>query len=309
LTTFDPGLLLPPREEEEIYPYRRAWRSMAVESGILLTITVTLFVIFSLFNLRLPERFQTLMNIGLALTPVGLWLVFSWWQERFVPQPRQHMILVMVVSALAANAVGIPLVNDVLQVDRWLPLSSAIMRIVGYTFTVGIVQEMLKYLVIRYTVWPQQFRIRLDGVAYGATAAIGYATVLNLHFIFTTAPPPDAVAIRIFGTVALNLVASAIVGYGLAEVRFGQPSPFLLAITIAFAAFVAGIAIPIRAGLVNPSLSLDVDGTNPLLNVSATRPLLGLAFSLGLLIASSLTLSVLFNNAERRQREAGVREV
>ncbi len=279
-----------------------------MESGILLVITAALFVIFNLLGVRLSERLQIPINVVLALTPVGLWMIFSWWQERFVPQPRPHLIMVMIVSALAANAVGIPLVNDVLQVDRWLPLSSAIMRIIGYMFTVGLVQEMLKYLVVRYTVWPEHFRIRLDGVAYGAAAAIGYATVLNLQAILNTNPPPDSAALRIFGTVALNLVASAIVGYGLAEVRFSQPSPFVLASTIALAAFITGVAIPIRAGLVNPSLSLDVVGDNPLLNISATKPLLGLIFSSALLIAPSLALSVLFNSAERREREAGVRE-
>lgn len=266
----------------------------------MLGIAGALFMFFNVLGLRLPDYLQTPANVALALTPLGLWIIFSWWQERFVPRPRQRLITVMIVSALAANAIGIPLVNDFLQVDRWLPLSSAIARIIGYTFTVGIVQEMLKYLVVRYTVWPEQFRIRLDGVAYGAAAATGYATVLNLNFVLTSTPPPDVAAIRIFSTIALHLVTSTIVGYGLAEVRFSQPSPFLLTITIALAAFITGVAIPIRAGLVNATLSLDV---------SATKPLQGLAFSLALLIAPSFALAFLFNSAERREREVAFREV
>jgi RsiW-degrading membrane proteinase PrsW (M82 family) len=309
LTTFDPGLLLPPREEEETYPYRRAWRSMAVESAIMLGIAAALFVAFDFLSVRLPESLRTPVNVGLALIPVALWLAFSWWPERSVIQPRPRLLTVMIVSGLAANAIGIPLINDFLKVDRWLPLSSAIARIVGYTFTVGIVQEMLKYLVIRYTVWPEQFRNRLDGVAYGAACAVGYATVLNLHFALSNPSTPDITANRIFSNLALHLVTSVVVGYGLAEVRFSQPSPFLMTLSIALAAFITGIVIPIRAGLVNASLSLDNTATNPLLNISATKPLQGLAFSLGLLVALSLTMSFLFGSADQREREAAVREV
>jgi RsiW-degrading membrane proteinase PrsW (M82 family) len=245
----------------------------------------------------------------LALLPVGLWGIFSWWQERFVPQPRLRLLPVLAISALIANAVGLPLVNDFLQVDRWLPLSSALMRIAGYTFTVGVVQEVLKYLVVYYTVWPNQFRIRLDGVAYGAASAIGYATVLNLHFVLSGTPPADVAAVRIFTTLALHLVTSAIVGYGLAEVRFSRPTPFLVATTIALAAFVTGVAIPVRAGLVNANLSLDVNGTQPFLNTSTARPLLGLGVSIALLIGLNLVLSFLFEGAERREREAASHEV
>jgi RsiW-degrading membrane proteinase PrsW (M82 family) len=309
LTTFDPSLLLPPREEEEIYPYRRAWRSMAAESTIMLGTAVALFVVFNILNVQLPESLKTPVNVGLGLMPVGLWLALSWWPERFVLQPRQRLLTVTIVSALAANAIGIPLINDFLQVDRWLPLSSAIARIIGYTFTVGIVQEMLKYLVVRYTVWPQQFRNRLDGVAYGAASAIGYATVLNVHFALSNPSSPDVTANRVFGNLALHLATSLVVGYAFAEVRFSQPSPLLMTLSMALSAFITGVAIPIRAGLVNASLSLDNTATNPLLNISATRPLQGLIFSLGLLVALSLVLSFLFNSAEQREREAAVREL
>jgi RsiW-degrading membrane proteinase PrsW (M82 family) len=300
---------MPPREEEEIYPYRRAWRSMATESIFMLAIAVVLFVLFNILSVQLPTSLRTPVNVGLVLLPVGLWLAFSWWPERFVLQPRRRLLTVMIVSALAANAIGIPLLNDFFQVDRWLPLSSAITRIIGYTFTGGIVQEMLKYLVVRYTVWPQQFRNRLDGVAYGAASALGYATVLNLHFALANPATPDVTANRVFSNLALHLVTSLVVGYGLAEVRFGQPSPFLMTLSIALAAFITGVAIPIRAGLVNASLSLDSTASNPLLNISATKPLQGLAFSLGLLAALSFVLSFLFNSAEQREREAATREV
>jgi RsiW-degrading membrane proteinase PrsW (M82 family) len=297
VTTFDPRLLTPPQQEEEIYPYRRAWRSVALEAGIFLAVTVAIFVLVNYLGISIPNQFLQPVGLLLALTPLGLWLYISWWQERFVPQPRQRLLAVALISAIVANAVGVPLVNEYLQVDRWLPLSSAVSRIVGYTFTVGIVQEFLKYVVIRYTVWPDYFRIRLDGVAYGAASAVGYVTILNLHFVFDNTPPPDVAVMRIFASLAFHLATSVIVGYGLAELRFGLPSALLLTITLAVAALVTGIAIPIYAGLINASLGL---------GVSTPKPLLGLAFSIVLLIAVSLVSSFLYSSSERQAREAAI---
>lgn len=295
MTISNPRLLTPPREKEEIYPYRRVWRSIAIEGGILMAVAGGLFVAVSILGIQIPRSFHQIIAVLFALLPALLWLAFSWWPEYAVPQPRSRLLAVAIISALVANAVAIPLINDFFQVDRWLPLSSAVDRILGYTFTVGVVQEFAKYLVVRYTVWPDQFRVRLDGVAYSAAAAVGYATILNLHFVFSGTATPDVVAARVFATFALNIVASIIVGYGLAEVRFSDPIPLLLTLTIALSSFITGIAVPIRAGLVNAPLSLEI---------SLPRAILGLGFSAALFIAPCLVLSFLFDSAERRAQEA-----
>ena len=291
---FNPRLLTPPQQEEEVYPYREVWRSVAIESGIMGVITIFLFMLVNVLHLQIPQQFYTIIAVGLACLPILLWLYFSWLPERTVPQPRQRLLAVALISALVANAIGIPLVNEFLQVDRWLPLSSAISRIIGYTFTVGIVQSLLKYLVMRYTVWPNQFRIRLDGVAFGAAAGVGYASILNLHFAFSTTAPPDVAAAQIFATLALNLVTGILVGYGLSELQLGSPTLLLPVLTVAFAALITGISIPIRAGLVNATLGL---------GNSTSRPLLGIVFSTVLLIVPLLALSFLFSNAERQAHE------
>jgi RsiW-degrading membrane proteinase PrsW (M82 family) len=257
VSRYDPRLLMPP-EEEELYPYRRVWRSLGVEIFVMVLLALLLYVLVNFLNFRVPPSIYRASNVILAFLPLSLWLVFSRLQEQFAPQPRIRLISVVVLSALVANAVGLPLIYDFLQVDRWLPPATALTRILGYTFTVGIVQELLKYLVIRYTVWPDCFRTRLDGVAYGLASAVGYVTVLNLHYAFTNSAPPSTAMLRIFDTVALQYAGSILVGYGLAETGFGRPTPLLLTLTIAAGATLAGIAIPVRAGLVNASLGLTV---------------------------------------------------
>jgi RsiW-degrading membrane proteinase PrsW (M82 family) len=295
VTIFNPRLLTPPQQDEEIYPYRRVWQSVAIESGILLGAAILLYVLTNILNVSIPPAYYAALALILVLLPILLWLYFSWWRERAAAQPRERLLAVAILTALAANAVGIPLVNDFLQVERWLPLSSAVNRIIGYTFTVGIIQGFIKYLVLRYAAWPDFFRVRLDAVAYGAAAGIGYASVLNMQFIFSESPAPDVAAARIFANVALHVATGMLVGYGLAELWIGSPTPFFPVYTLALSSFITGIAIPLRAGLVNATLGL---------GISSTRPLLGIVFSVAIIVLPAFILSFFIDNADRQTREA-----
>ncbi|RMG84363.1 MAG: PrsW family intramembrane metalloprotease [Chloroflexi bacterium] len=285
---------LQPRPEEEVYPYRRVWRSITIENSILVVVVLALIFIPSFLGIQIPKSFQQPINVVLSLLPAILWMIFSRLQERRAIQPRKGLLSVAIVSALVANAIGIPLVQDFLKVGEWLSLSSAIDRIISYTLTVGMIQELLKYLVIRYVAWPGQFRIRLDGVAFGVASAIGYATVQNLHFAIDHNIAVDAMAQRLLITMAMHMGASVIISYGLSELRFGTPTPFMMPFMLGVGAFIVGVAVPVRAGLVNASFSL---------NGVFTRPTFGLGFSLVLLVAPMLLMAWLYDNAERREQE------
>src|SRR5262249_19517007 len=156
-------------------------------------------------------------------------------------------IIVVILSALAANAIGLPLVDHAFAVDQWLVTAPGITRILGYTLTAGIVQEILKYAVIRYSVWPQCFRTRSDGIAYAMAAGIGYATVLNLNYAFTTVADPASTAPRITEFTLTQVSISLIVGYFLAELALSEDAiMFGLPGSLLFAAFLTGLMTTVR---------------------------------------------------------------
>lgn len=292
---YDARLITPPKEEEEVYPYRRVWRSIVFVYGALLLLSFAFFVLVNFVGVTFPEQIRWPMSLGFALLPALFWGVSALLPERFVNKPRQDQLKVFVITALAANAIGVPFVDQVMRVEEWLPLAGAIDRIVGYTFAIGIVQEFLKYLALRYTVWPDQFRVRIDGLAYAEASAAGYALILNLHYVFNNVASPDVIIARIFATSALHLVTSAIMAYGLSETRFSRPLPILLPVTLFLAALVTGLSIPLRAGLVNANLEI---------TISTVSPLLGLLFSTALLIGPLVVIAFLMNTASRRVVEA-----
>jgi len=295
LSRLDSRLITPPTEEEETRLYHHVWPDIILQMGLLSGIGVILFVLTRF--IQIPVQFYQPINLGLVAAPVLIWFVVVWWRERLVPQPRRRLIPVIFVTVLAANAIAIPILDQVFQVQDWLSLESAINRIIGYTFTVGMVQELTKYLVLRLIIEPQHLRIRLDAAAYGFAAALGYATIVNLDFAINTNAAPSIMAFRVFDITSMNVAASLIVAYGLAEVRFNrQPQPLLLSATVALGALVTGVSIPIRAGLTNAGISV-------LATASLTSPLGGFLFSIVILVGVSVATAFLFNAAEREDRE------
>ena len=288
-----PRLLTPPREEEEVYPYRRVWKSIFREIGILTLISAAFYAI-GVVGITIPERIHAPLNYALPLLAVGLWLYFSGWKESRVQDPRVQLLAVMLVSGLVANAIGVPIINA-LSPDDWLASAGSFERIFGYAFTVGVVQEGLKYMVMRIILWQEGFRNRWDTLAYASAAAVGYATVTNLHIIADGIISPDVLALRLYTNVVMHYAASAVLAYGLSELRFNPQVFFIMPIAMLFSAIVTGAFISIRASLTNSGFVLGVGGT---------RPLLGFVFSI-VVVITILTLTAFFyNNAERRAREA-----
>jgi PrsW family intramembrane metalloprotease len=295
LTSYNPRLITPPKEEEEIYPYRPAWRSIFIESGILMGLLLIFFVAFNYLGFNLAGNGLIAVNLILAISPALLWIIFSRVPENNVVEPRRRLLTTFTVTALVANAVGIPLLDNVFQPDAWLPLQSVLNRILGYTVTTGILQEFLKYLVLRYIVWPNFYRVRADAIAYAAATAVAYAMVVNLNFVFNNpTAAADVVMLRVFANTAIQIVGSMVIAFGLSETRFNNAFSVLLPIMIVLAAGLTGIAIPMRAQFMNAGLGL---------TISAQREIFGLIFSIFFYIAPMAVIFFLFNITERREQE------
>src|SRR6185369_17989759 len=126
MTTYGPRFITPPTDDQELYPYRPVWRTLAIEAAILAAIALILYVVIDLVGLSLPIRLQPYLAFGLIIAPCLLWFVFSLWGEYRVSQPRQHLIAVGILAMLVANAVGSPLIDQYFRVDIWLPLAPAV---------------------------------------------------------------------------------------------------------------------------------------------------------------------------------------
>lgn len=267
----------------------------------MLGIAISLFVAYRFIGIDIPTRLNTAVNVGLALTPTLLWVLFSLRPERRVPQPRQRLLTFYVLTALGLNGVIVPLLQETFEVNRWLPQADAATKLLGFALTNGALNVAMIYLMMRYILWPNHIRTRLDMIAYSSVTAIAYTTVSALRATAYDAPSAHLLAAQIFADYTLMLTAGTIIGYGVVESFFANARALIMPFVTFLASVLMGVAYAVRSGLVSSRFGADSIGPNALFGFA---PVFGLVFSAVFVIAIMLASAFFYANAEQRERES-----
>ncbi len=174
-----------------------------------------------------------------ALLPIAglLWFFLS---RDAYPEPRRAVWVTFVLGLLAiVPAVG---AEGLLSI-----LGKPIRGVLAWAFYEGFVvaalpEETLKLLIVRfYSARRTCFDEPMDGIVYGTTAALGFAALENLLYVYqggwTTA------LLRALTSVPLHASCGAILGYAVAVARFDMPHRFRLPLRrgLTFAVLVHGL--------------------------------------------------------------------
>lgn len=296
--SFEPILLAPEAEMAPAYPYRRVWRTGWQEAILLFFAVLILWALRTFFDLAAFNRQDTVSKLGIALLPLAAWLAISYRAERRALQPRPRMLTVLLLGALVANAIAVPLEEHLFAPDQWLPTVGFFARVLGYTTTLGITAAFLIYFVLRFSVWPQHIARRQDSVAYSLTAALGYAMVLSLRFALSSEATLVATGLRVASLVYVHLAMGAIVGFFMGELILARVSILWLPIGLSLSALVGGLHYGFRAIAILGGLSLEGTGSNPVR---------GLLLAFGFLSIVYLSLAFVIHSADVRQAYAAGR--
>lgn len=280
-------------ERERRPPYRRVWRTATIEAILLIVPALAVVLAEQYLSLHITGTTTlSVFRLSFALLPLALWFIFSFVGEYQSRYPRQGLITVLIVSALGANAIGVPLAERLFAVDSWLSTASGVMRIIGYMTTISITQEFIKFAAVRFTVWPAAIRTRIDGPAYMLTAAIGYATVLNLNYVFNENALPSATVLRIAEFTLSQVAVSTIMGFFISEMKLSQLPAIVLPAGLLLSSLVNALSITLRAGLVVGQISA---------TSTASVPLQGLGVPIALVVFMFSAFNFLINNADERE--------
>lgn len=277
---------------------RPVFRTATLEALIMVAVTGGLILLSRFVTYQTGNNSRTLIGIALALLPLGLWIAISYRAELNAQNTRSGLLVVLVLSMLAANGLGVPLVDRVFAVEDWIAGTSGLQRIIGYALTAGFIQEFLKLAVVRYSVWGSQVRTRRDGIAYSLAASLGYATVLAINYVIADpalTPDPVAVALRVTGYTLSHFAIGAICGYTLADLRIGQPSILWLPVGLTVAAMLQGVFVSLRAGSIVGAFSEKATGSQSL-------PALGIAAALFFVLFG--VINFLISSTDSRERRS-----
>lgn len=292
--TYKTQLLTPPREEEEIQPYHKAWRPIIIQSTVLVFLTVA-GLITGILGISIPSSVNNVLIWLVAFAPLIVWFLAAYIPDRAANQPRTRLLSVFIISALAAQAITIPFIENVLQVETWISLISALERIVAYSFTVGITQASLFYVVLRTTVWKAHLRNRYDIVAYAQASATGYLFIETLHFATMGNISYATLSDLVLAHFAILMSSALIIAYGISISKFDDAFLIVPAIAIGFASFSTGLALPLYTGLTNTTFTI--------LAPSTTNPFLGVIFASAFINGIIVVMIFLMSNAERTAKE------
>ncbi|MCA9929992.1 MAG: PrsW family intramembrane metalloprotease, partial [Anaerolineales bacterium] len=179
-------------------------------------------------------------GVVMAIVPAVIWLAFFYRRDRLEPEPKHMVMQLFLLGGLLANGVGIPAIEGWFDVPNWLSSSPLWSQLLGGWLIVGMVQELLVYTAVRFTIYNHvEFDEETDGVVYATAAGIGYATVLNIAFVVNSGGVAlGSGAIRIVLTTLAHAAFAGIIGYFLGRQKFEKrplwwmPAGLLLAAAV-----------------------------------------------------------------------------
>jgi len=230
------------------------WRSTALAVVGLVVFVIAVNLVFRAGGVTVARAALLPLGIVLALVPAALWLVVFYVQDRLEPEPKAQVLTVFVLGALLAQAVGVPVVRDLFQVQAWLWRAPLVTQILGSILIVGFTQEFIKYAVVRYGIYRSpEFDERIDGVIYSAAAGLGLATLLNVHYVIEGWGAQLHIgALRIVVTTLAQASFSGLMGYFLGRAKFENMGPLWLPLGLLLAATLNG-AVTLMLREVNAS--------------------------------------------------------
>jgi len=201
----------------------------------LIGFVVVAWLVELIAGLREPVNIGPLIAALMAAIPAAFWLGFFYLLDRHEHEPKQLVVGVAVLGALVAA----PL-SDFLHYQLVPPLALEIHsaralsleRVVEAVLIIGLVQEICKYAVVRYTIYNSpQFDDPLDGIVYMMACGAGFAVWDNYHRLSGQGHQvivSAAAANAVITTLAHASFAGAL-GYVMGRAKFSRRSPLLRA--------------------------------------------------------------------------------
>ena len=186
------------------------------------------------------DLYTYIIYLIFALTPAALWMFFYFKKDAH-PEPKRMIFKVFILGILAACLAAIFEVSF----KKIFPDKSFLTVILESFFLIALVEELVKYLVVRIYVFNSpELDEPLDVMLYMVVSALGFATLENVVLFFGANSPYDIgaalsfAALRFLGAVFLHTLTSGTLGFFVALSICSQKNKKLLFFTGFFLAVI-----------------------------------------------------------------------
>lgn len=137
----------------------------------------------------------------LAFAPGILWLLYFYSRDRLEPEPRRLVLKVFLLGIAIAIPAAIA--------EALLAWAGSFLLIV---FVAPVIEEYGKYFVVSRSVYhSEEFDEPMDGIIYATTAALGFASIENVGYLFTVgAIDPTALGLTFWARALLSVPGHAL---------------------------------------------------------------------------------------------------
>ncbi len=152
-----------------------------------------------------------------------LWKVYQ--SDKIEKEPPKLLLIIFVLGMLSAFLAGILetiggsiLVRIFPEEFAKTPAGSTVFNLIFFLIVVGGSEELVKFLAMRIPTWRNRaFNYVFDGVVYGVTAALGFAALENVLYVFDSGL--TTAGIRAWTAIPLHCIAGIFMGhyYGIAK--------------------------------------------------------------------------------------------
>ncbi|MFC1572174.1 PrsW family intramembrane metalloprotease [Candidatus Eisenbacteria bacterium] len=159
---------------------------------------------------------QVVFTTVFAIVPSILLLLY-FYKRDLNPEPRGALLLTFLFGVL----IVVPVVAVVLPIQSHVKVPAGPFSFGLFTafLCAAIPEEFFKFIVVtRYSARHRAFDEPMDGIVYGATASLGFATFENIMYV-SHGGWETAIA-RAFTAVPCHACLGAILGYYVGQARF-----------------------------------------------------------------------------------------
>jgi len=159
--------------------------------------------------------------IAIAVAPAVALFLFFYFRDRY----RREPVGVMLVTFGLGAAALVPAAMTSLSLQRltgWRSSTPSLLHaFLGAMLIVGLVEEGAKFLVVRFYAYNRpEFDEPYDGIMYSVMAALGFATLENVIYVFSNGAGTGVM--RALLAMPSHAFDGVLMGYFLGEAKFAR---------------------------------------------------------------------------------------